>query len=360
MEETTQQMTLESTISFETNSDCFEDSDDDLILEDDSTEPQTLSFLQTRLDQYLTASQLGRLAYKAGDIQLATDRFNLALDIELQVELESFNDFGVTGQLLREELQKRKLSTGNKQTPSYNKVLEKMQTMYEHADIACALDPTESKWYLQMGGALCVINEWDKATTIYEEGLCYCPQDTLLKAASNRLTKLKDMLKLLDNKVDCKTPTGSPKTHRRQSAIDTDSISSIGSAATITTTVPRSNSFTLNQGGVVKRDKRSTLSPLARKSLMSESGGSMTLTPRTKKRGSIFKMFRKSKSPMSFDDFQMSWSSDDLFSQAKQARERTAWKDLFDPKDYTSQLHESDLGSRTIENMRAINALTEL
>lgn len=66
--------------------------------------------VKVRVDQYLTTCGLGLLALRAGDVQLAKDRFNFAMDLELLSEMESTTDFGVTGELLRNELVSRNKS----------------------------------------------------------------------------------------------------------------------------------------------------------------------------------------------------------------------------------------------------------
>uniref|UniRef100_A0A1X7V7H0 Uncharacterized protein n=1 Tax=Amphimedon queenslandica TaxID=400682 RepID=A0A1X7V7H0_AMPQE len=321
------------------------DFDDDLLFEEEtSSQQQTVASLQTRLDQYLTASELGRLAYQAGDIQLATDRFNLAIDIELQVEMESTNDFGVTGQHLRHELHKLKSSSESLSSEPCSEVLKKLQLLYERADASATLNPNEPKWYLLMAGALCVVNEWEKAAKIYDEGIINCPQDPTLLAASNRLTKLNGMMALLGNKADKKpTPLSSPKARHRPFSISGDSDEP--------SFVPRSQSFSSDDIPLKKQSN----SPLVRKSVI----GTVSITPNSHKRKSIFNIFKKSKTPLAMDDFHMTWSSDDLFKQTESPRERTKWKQVFEPETLSSELNESYLGSRTIENMRAINALTE-
>ena len=323
------------------------DFDDDVLFEEESSsQQQTVASLQTRLDQYLTASELGRLAYQAGDLQLATDRFNLAIDIELQVEMESINDFGVTGQHLRHELHKLKSSSESlSSSEPCSEVLKKLQLLYERADASATLNPNEPKWYLLMAGALCVVNEWEKAAKIYDEGITNCPQDPMLLAASNRLTKLNGMMALLGNKVDKEQATalGSPKARRRPFSITSDSDEP--------SFVPRSHSFSSDDIPLKKQSN----SPLARKSVI----GTVSITTNSHKRKSIFNIFKKPKSPLAMDDFHMTWSSEDLFKRKESPRERTKWKQVFEPETLSNELNESYLGSRTIENMRAINALTE-
>lgn len=315
------------------------DSDDDLIVEDVESTRQAVS-LQTRLDEYLNASKLGRLAYQAGDVRLATDRFNLALDIELQVELESFNDFGVTGQILRQELQKKALDPLDQ--PPYNSILNKLKALYENADIASALDPSEPKWYIQMGAALCILNEWEKAKRIYREGLSRCSENLPIQKELNRLNKIEEMMNLLGDRVDSSKGIdhGSPKPRRRrQSSIDGMNL----------TDVPRSRSFTLD-----KRVKKVS-SP---KSFDHIESGTLSFSMPHKKRSSLFQIFKKPRSPLS-NELPMSWSSEDLLCEDKlKNRERTDWKYLFTSAACVSQLHHSNLGSRTIESMRSINALT--
>lgn len=321
------------------------DSDDEFITEDDS---QIKESLHNRLDQYLTASQLGRLAYKAGDIQLATDRFNLALDIELQVELESFNDFGVTGEILRQELEKRVgfQPTQKDDESLYSKVLPKLQNLYDRADFAAAMNPSQSKWYIQMGGALCLLNEWEKARKIYEEGLRHNPQDLSLQTALHRLNKVDDLMKLLG---ECKVSNDSSITLRRPSSTSQSDDETDGN-------VPRSRSFTQDNIKKKRKVNHRTMSPLARMSLLSESPleiGTVSVSP-TRKRASVFNIFRKNKS------ITASHSYEDLAKSSKQEyRERSAWKSLFTTSVCSLQLSESSLGSRTIQSMRAINALTD-
>lgn len=320
------------------------DSDDEFITEDDS---QIKESLHNRLDQYLTASQLGRLAYKAGDLQLATDRFNLALDIELQVELESFNDFGVTGELLRQELERRVgfEPTQKDDKSLYSKVLPKLQNLYDRADFAAAMNPSQSKWYIQMGGALCLLNEWEKARKIYEEGLRHNPHDLSLQTALHRLNKVDDLMKLLG---EYKVSNDSPKIVRRPSSTSQSDEETDG-------TVPRSRSFT--QDNIKKKGKiNRTMSPLARMSLLSESPleiGTVSVSP-TRKRASVFNIFKKK-------SINASHSYEDLAKSSKKQeyRERSAWKNLFTSTMCSLQLSESSLGSRTIQSMRAINALTD-
>ena len=319
------------------------DSDDDLIIQDEEADRSRQESLQSRLDEYLNASKLGRLAYDAGDIRLATDRFNLALDIELQVELESFNDFGVTGQILRQKLSQKTDSTedeSKEEKPPYYRILHKLKSLYEKADKASALDPTEPKWYLHMGAALCSLNEWEKAKIIYTEGIVNCSQEnsTMIQKELNRLQKLEEMMAVLGTRFERETTSpDSPKfRRRRQSSVDNSELNN----------VPRSFSFTLDRK---LKKTPSPLSPLAHKQPGTVSASSSSY----KKRGSLFTIFKKGKAPLSH---QHSWSSEDLSSNGKidSHRERTDWKDLFTSAECASQFNRC---SRTIESMRTINAL---
>ena len=166
--------------------------DDELMVTCD-TKSVSKEDVKNRVDEYLTASKLGRMAFVAGDVQLAKDRFNLAMSLELQIELENNVDFGVTGGLLREELQSRYPENEAKSNDSdgrISSVLSRLQEVFEYADEMAGMHPKSAKWYSIMGSCLCVINEWDKAVIVYREGLKACPGDKRLSNSLKSLEKL--------------------------------------------------------------------------------------------------------------------------------------------------------------------------
>jgi hypothetical protein len=358
--------------------------DDDLLVdsdEDDIRNDQRAS-LQSRLDQYLNASKLGRMAYEAGDVKLATDRFNLALDMELQLEVESFNDFGLTGQLLREELAKRKLTfvSAEEDDKPCRKILRNLRSVYERANASSMSNPTDPRRYLEMGSALCLINEWDKAGKVYEEGLMYCPQNKDLLKAIQSLSKLEDMLKLLctDSSSDVKrrpsgsnSPTMKRKKRPASTAIDLppQTFEELEDEEKYRKhqAVPRSSSsFAIEDEVFMKKMRHPTISPLARVAMTQSSGYSSLSARPEQKRNSIFGMF-KSRKPSSSMDFadSLSLSADNkMFANSKmrtssisEDHERTNWKVFFTTSSWGKKM-KSEFGSRTIDNMRAINALT--
>lgn len=130
------------------------------------------------LDGYVCAAKVGRAAFACGDLKLAVEQFDHALEIELQTELECMYDtsLGYVSGLVRKEVDSRLHLSPVKSVgpPSCDKVLEELAQAYEEAERQSEARPTEAKWYLHMGAALCLVNEWDKARKIYKEGLSVC------------------------------------------------------------------------------------------------------------------------------------------------------------------------------------------
>ena len=162
--------------------------------------------IKTRMDQYLTATKLGRMAFVAGDIQLAKDRFNLAMSLEMQTEFENNVDFGVTGGMLREELATR-CGTGSLDSDVYARfgdILSRLLQVFEHGDRMVGKRPKQPKWYLVMASCLSAVNEWDKAETVYKEGLKACPGNLDLLKAMHSLKKVNEILSELSTKAGVK------------------------------------------------------------------------------------------------------------------------------------------------------------
>ena len=130
------------------------------------------------LDGYVCAAKVGRAAFACGDLKLAVEQFDQALEIELQTELECMYDtsLGYVSGLVRKEVDSRLNLSPVKSAgpPSRDRVLEELAQAYEEAERQSEAKPMEAKWYLHMGAALCVVNEWDKARKIYKEGLSIC------------------------------------------------------------------------------------------------------------------------------------------------------------------------------------------
>ncbi len=162
--------------------------------------------IKTRVDQYLTATKLGRMAFVAGDIQLAKDRFNLAMSLEMQTDFENNVDFGVTGGMLREELATR-CGTRNVDSDVYARfgdILSRLLQVFEHGDRMVGKHPKQPKWYLVMASCLSAVNEWDKAETVYKEGLKACPGNLDLLKAVHSLKKVNEILSELSTKAGVK------------------------------------------------------------------------------------------------------------------------------------------------------------
>ncbi len=193
------------------------------------------------MDEYVSASFVGRSSYASGDILSAVTQFNEALGIELQTELECLYDtnLGLVSGLVRREVQSRMydspVHSGDK---NCKKILNQLADTYIKASSESDRHPSKSKWYMQMGAALCVVNEWEKAKQVYKEGINMCRDKKELKAALKNLIKLEQITSIADipeeDRCDPKPPrppspalssrsqpaprgSGSPKLSRRKS-----------------------------------------------------------------------------------------------------------------------------------------------
>lgn len=154
------------------------------------------------LDEYVCAAKIGRASLACRDLQTTVEQFNRALDIELQTEMDCLYDtsIGFVNGLVRREVDSRLHgSTSSRGAPSCDKVLEELSKVYREAEICAELKPGEARWYLRMGAALCVANEWEKARLIYKEGLHMCKDKRELHRALKNLTKIE----LITTGIDC-------------------------------------------------------------------------------------------------------------------------------------------------------------
>ena len=160
--------------------------------------PQSISVI---MDEYVSASFVGRSSYASGDVLSAVTQFNEALGIELQTELDCLYDtnLGLVSGLVRREVQSRMLdSPGHSGNNSCKNILNQLGNVYIKASSESDKHPTKSKWYLRMGAALCVINEWEKAKQVYKEGITMCKDKKELKTALKNLIKLEQITTIAD------------------------------------------------------------------------------------------------------------------------------------------------------------------
>ena len=147
------------------------------------------------LDEYVSASREGRQAYSTGNLAEAVKEFDHALDIELQTELECLYDtsIGLVSGLVRREVDSRLDRQGkHHQDESCSKILQHLKGSYEQAAEE-AKGKRSPQWYLQMGATLVVINEWEKAKSVYTEGINVCKDKKELKMALKSLIKIEQI-----------------------------------------------------------------------------------------------------------------------------------------------------------------------
>ena len=161
---------------------------------DDAPTPETVS---AKLDDYVAASKEGREAYVRGDFLTAVTQFNQALDLEMQTELECLYDtsIGFVSGLVKQEVNSR-LQSSPRHTGAAggcSRLLEQLSIIYDNANGKSFKKPSEPKWYLRMGAALCLINEWEKAKLVYKEGINMCKDKRELKQALKKLTQIEQI-----------------------------------------------------------------------------------------------------------------------------------------------------------------------
>lgn len=168
--------------------------------QEESSDTPTRETIGAALDKYMASSREGRQAFSTGKLNEAVTEFDQALDIELQTELECLYDtsIGLVSGLVRREVEER-LGRQNRHGSSEadakcSKILQELREKYELAAAGVKGKRKDSpQWYLQMGAALVVINEWDKAKAVYSEGLNVCKDRKELKVALKNLIKTEQM-----------------------------------------------------------------------------------------------------------------------------------------------------------------------
>ena len=171
------------------------------IIDDPSPTRDSVS---AALDRYMMASRVGREAFITGDLLGAMKEFDQALDIELQTEMECLYDtsIGFVSGLVRSEVDAKLDEQGRhgnySSTTKCTKILQQLQDLYSEAAERVKSRRNNSQWYLQMGAALVVINEWDKAKAVYSEGINLCKDRKELKTALKNLIKIEQMTSYAD------------------------------------------------------------------------------------------------------------------------------------------------------------------
>ena len=339
---------------FELDSDLCESSD-----EEEQQRKLNNKAVKERVDEYLTTSRLGRLAYCAGDVQLAKDRFNLAMNLEFLTEMENTTDFGVTGGMLRNELLSRNetdIDVVSISDEKLSKNLSKLQKIFVKADEKAALNTADTQSFLLMGAALNMLGEWEKAENVYKEGIAASPGNNQpLVDALNRLSKLRDTIELVGcqpREVKKRTPS-TLRRNRKPKRPSSQHVSFDDSG------VVRSRSFSSDLNSIGNGKVHSLvkdpppLSPLV---------GGIRFSPQPKKKNnySFQKIFKKDRwRPKSMllngNGMSFSSSSEDLRSLGVW-RERSTWKSAFDFNAVKQSLKE--FNSRTIQTMRVIDHST--
>lgn len=151
--------------------------------------------ISAALDEYVSASKDGRAAFASGDIPSAVSQFDQALDIELQTEMKCLYDtsIGMVSGLVRKEVDSR-LHTKDTPATHCDKILDELTTVYKQACTHVAVNPQDPNYYITMGAALCIVNQWEKAKLVYKEGINMCKDKVALKAALKQLVKMELML----------------------------------------------------------------------------------------------------------------------------------------------------------------------
>ena len=195
---------------------------------DDAPTPETVS---AKLDDYVTASKEGRAAYVRGDIGAAVTQFSQALDLELETELECLYDtsIGFVSGLVKQGVNSRLQSSPRHQAANCAKILNQLSVVYDKANTKSLKKPTEPKWYLRMGAALCLINEWEKAKLVYKEGINMCKDKRELKQALKKLTQIEQITsnaEIPEEDIDDRVIPSSPSRKIQMSAQSQQSTSS--------------------------------------------------------------------------------------------------------------------------------------
>ena len=320
--------------------------------------------IKIRVDEYLNTAKLGRMAFVAGDVQLAKDRFNLAMDLEFQTELENTSDFGVTGGILREELLARHEGLDDnkiaKSTDRLTGFLSRLEKIFTTADEKAAYNTADTQSFILMGAALSMIGEWDKAESVYKEGIAASPTENEdLVSALRRLNKQRDMLKLVDYGTKLtntpRTPPRSPKTPRRptsQLMFENSHVSRSQSFSSDLAEVRRSSS------PILEKPSSPVFEAPRSPSISSPMTNFQNSPTQNKGKQTLMRFLRRDKRPKSQfieNGLSLSHSSEDL-SDSGIWRQRSHWQSVFSTT-YCSQLIQ-DFDSRTIQTMRQIDYMS--
>ena len=181
-----------------------------------SSAPCSRDSVASALDDYIAASTGGREAYTMGDVRTAIKHFNRALDIELQTELECLYDtsIGYMSGLVRSEVNSRLQQQQQQSSWDYSakceRILKHLGTHFSEAMKGVSKKRTNPKWFLRMGAALVIVNEWEKAKVVYSEGINLCKNKKALKHALKSLIKLEQMTSYGDIPAEDQPSAGSP------------------------------------------------------------------------------------------------------------------------------------------------------
>lgn len=167
-----------------------------------SLSPSCKQCVSATMDEYVAASTEGRQAFSHGNLKVAVTDFNHALAIELQTELDCLYDtnIGFMSGLVRSEVDSRLLQVhkSSRSSVKCSRILGQLRETFYKAAEGVERKHTESKWYLQMGAALVMINEWEKAKIVYAEGISICKDRKALKQALKNLIKIDQMTSYAD------------------------------------------------------------------------------------------------------------------------------------------------------------------
>ena len=169
------------------------------LLQTASEDTPSKESISAALDKYVSASREGREAFNTGNLRDAVKEFNQALDIELQTELECLYDtsIGMVSGLVRREVDSRLDMQGKyvqTMDEKCSRILDQLKEVYEEGcNGVKGKKSGNPEWYLKMGAALIVVNEWEKAKTVYTEGISACKDKKKLKSALKDLIKIEQM-----------------------------------------------------------------------------------------------------------------------------------------------------------------------
>jgi len=185
-----------------------------------SSAPCSRGSVASALDDYIAAATGGREAFTMGDVHSATKHFNRALDIELQTELECLYDtsIGFMSGVVRSEVSSRlQLQQKERQHSSWDysakceRILKHLGIHYSEAMKGISKKRSNPKWFLKMGAALVIVNEWEKAKAVYTEGINSCKNKKALKYALKSLVRLEQMTSYGDIPVEDQPSHDSPR-----------------------------------------------------------------------------------------------------------------------------------------------------